>query len=166
MFPSSITTDITLYTRWVDPVTGLHHNIRSVLKGCSWQDNSIQIFKETGTQVTNNVSLFIPFLKEVTGREYIQFSKWLNIADKNELSKYWSLNLRPVLNNQNPALNIPNRPIVYKGVSEFEFQPMTTTALTTAENNLTNSNPDYRRIVDINENLIGSMEMRHILIRM
>lgn len=151
-FPPQITSTITIYPRWTDPVTGNVTNVRCVLKGCFWNEDSIGVFKNTGTQVQNSVTLFIPYRESVTGRKYVTPDEW-NKAGKDDVeTKLWTVPTLPY-------------PIVINEALDYEFGWDTSAKITTKENQLTTSNRNARRSKDVNPQLFGSLEMRHILVR-
>jgi len=154
MFPNQIVSPITIWPQWNDPLTGNQIAIRCVLSGCFWNDDSISVFQRTGVQTANSVTLFIPYAKEITGRQYISPDEWNKLAI-DQLDKYWTVNPRQL-------------PLMVKGISEHKFEwaaPTAANRIAIQESNFMLANPNVRRGRDVNENLFGSMDMWHIQIR-
>lgn len=154
MFPKDVISPVTIYPLYTDPLTGNQIAVRCVLEGCFWNDDSITVFQKTGQQTTNNVTLFLPMDKNITGREYISPEDW-NKLPKSDLDKYWTVNPRQL-------------PLMVKGDNTHEFDwasPSAPNRIAIQENNFLSSNPNVRRARDINEQDFGSPKMRHIVIR-
>ena len=153
-FPVEVEGPITIWPRFSDLLTGNQINIRVVLQGCFWNEDSIQVFQRTGQQTSNNVTLYIPYSKETTGRAYITPDEW-NKLPLDQLELYWTADSK-------------NLPLMIKGISEFEFQwaaPTASNRIAVQENNFMNANVGVRRARDINEQLFGTPDMWHVLIR-
>lgn len=158
-FPKEVSCEITLYVRYTDILTGNQINVRCVLRNCFYNSDSISVFKNTGQQAINNVTVYIPYRSEVTGRIYITPEEWNNLGN-NELEKYWTADPR-------------NLPIIVNGIQEHEFEWQSPNAptgtlpprITIQETNFLVANPTARRIVDINPQLFGDLDMQHIVIR-
>jgi hypothetical protein len=112
MFPSSITSDLTLYIPWTDPN---HPTVRvverAILKGIFWNEDSDSIFRDTGVQVVGQVRVFIPYDNNITGREWIEPIEWNKIMLSAELADYYTADLRQAQNTR-----------LVRGVCDFEFQ--------------------------------------------
>ena len=152
-FPPEIIGDVTVYPRYIAP-DGKHNSVKCVLKGCSWQnDNSAPIFDKTGTQIPYNVTIFVPYRGEVTGRQYIPFEEWLELPVA-ALDKFWSINLET-------TRKVLNLPLIIKGESDKEFPWGTEANVTKEENEFIAA----KRIKQAKEQLFGSLELQHIVIR-
>ena len=150
-FPAAITSDVTLWIRYIDGQSGDNINARCVLHGCFWDDDSSSIFYKTGQQVKNSVSLYIPLRKEVTGRRFVPAEEWAKMS-YNELTECWTFNMRQL-------------PLIVKGDNPFEFVQGTAGAVATQENQFLAENPSVRRAKDFNLQDFGSVALRHAVIR-
>lgn len=153
-FPQEVVGPVTIWPRYTDVSTGSQINIRAVLQGCFWNDDSIAVFQRTGQQTSNSVTLFIPYANEVTGRSYITPEKWYGLP-VNELNQYWTVDPK-------------NLPLMVKGASDFEFTwaaPTASNRIAVQENAFMSANANVRRAKDINEQIFGSPDMWHVEIR-
>lgn len=160
-------TTITLYSRYIS-TTNVHTNIRCILRGCTWGESSVAIFERTGQAQLNNITIQIPYRKEVTGMQYVTPSEWLKLSvDEVKSNLYWTASPR--------LLNVQTFPQVVRGTSEHVFDWGTSAQLSTAESNFANVNPDVRRVKDINvffdayqdtrQNVEFTSDMRFMLLR-
>lgn len=159
MFPEDITSKITIYPRFTDKVTNNQIAIRCVLEGCFWNDNSVSVFGRTGQQIPNSAEIFIPYDEKVTGRKYVTPDEWNNLPYDEAKKNYWTIDLTALQG---------QLPIIIKGDNPHEFEWTSSTAinrLTVQESDFMNSNRNARRIRDVNEQLFGTSDMQHILIR-
>ena len=155
MFPSDITCAVTLFPAYTDKQSGEQTNIRCVLQNCFWNEDSIAIFQRSGQATDNSVTLFIPHDPAVTGREYVTPEEWYNLAP-GQLDNYWTVDPRRL-------------PIMLRGESGFEF----TWAMPDAKNRIAEQErlfqlegPGTRlRVKDVDVQLFGSRDMRHIKLR-
>lgn len=163
-FRPSVGEKVTIYPRFTDLLTGNETNIRIVLNGCFWNENSIAIFNKFGTTTGFNVTLMIPLDPKTTGRTYINPTAWkqLSYADANE--KYWTLD----------PLQATSLPIIVRGEHLHEFQFQSPTAATGAqpprlsiqESNFLSAYPSAaRRSKDINLKQFGRKKMHHMEVR-
>lgn len=128
--------------------------VRCVLDGCFWNEDSTTVFQKTGQQTSNSVTLYIPYSKEITGRQYITPDEW-NKLDVSDLDKYWTIDPHQL-------------PLMVKGENGFEFDWSVSTAvnrIATQEQALMTANPEIRRAVDINKQFFGSKNLWHIVVR-
>lgn len=93
--------------------------IRCVLHGCTFNADSIEIARNTGTQRNFSAVIQIPWRKEVTGREYIEPSEWAKLSLE-ETKDYWTVN---------PAGS--PLPLVVGKAWTHEFDPVQSGAATT-----------------------------------
>jgi hypothetical protein len=150
-FPDQITSTITIYPRFIDPLTNNHINVRCVLKGCFWNENSVSIFQKTGQQVANSVEIYIPYRQEISGLQYISPDEWLK-KDFADIGKYWTVD--------------PQRlPLVINEDFPFTFNWNTSAQITRDEAALRASNRNIRQVTDVNAQLFGSINMQHVLLR-
>lgn len=152
-FDPDVVQTITIYPRWIDPLTANHTNVRCVLRGCKWEGDSISVFRTTGTQTSNSVTAFIPVRASVTGRQYVTWDEW-NKADKED-----------VLNNLWTIPTIAPWPLMINRELGDEFGWGTTGQMATLENNLTSSNRNVRRARDVNEYIVTPEGMDYVLVR-
>lgn len=154
-FPPEVIRPVTIYPTFTDKSTGNQINIRCTLKGCFWNDDSIAVFQRTGIQTANSVTLFVPYAKESTGRQYVSPDEWNNLSF-DELDKYWTVNPRQL-------------PLMVQGDNPFDkfewASPTAANRITVQEDNFIRANPNVRRAKDVNEELFGSQDMWHIQIR-
>jgi len=150
-FPNSITSDITIWVRYIDSLTNNNINVRCVLNKCFWNDDSISVFHKTGQQITNSVTLYIPLRKEITGKQFVTPEEW-QAMPYDKLSDYWTFNIRQL-------------PLMAKGDNSHEFTWGTAGAVTTQENQFMTNNPSVRRATDFNLQNFGSVALQHIVIR-
>lgn len=153
-FPEEVISPVTIWPRYTDLLTGNQINIRVVLYGAFWNDDSIAVFQRTGQQTSNSVTLFIPYAKEVTSRAYVTPDEW-NKLPIDQLDKHWTVDPK-------------NLPLMIKGESAHEFDwaaPNAANRIAVQENNFLNANSNVRRARDVNEQLFGTLDMWHIEIR-
>lgn len=150
-FPDEVSGPVTIYIRYTDILTGNQTNIRRVLQNSFWNPDSISIFRETGNQIVNNISLYIPYHAEVTGYTYITPEEWNNLPASG-MEFFWTIDPK-------------NLPIVISGSNEHEFEwaaPNATNRITIQDNNFLNLNPTAKRLADVNTQFYGSPDMWHI----
>ena len=150
MFPPELTTKITIYPQFTS-LQGNVTNIRCVLDGYVWDDNSIAVNNKTGASTRFSTLIRIPYLKMFTGRKYISPLRWAS-TPFDQLSDYWTLD----------PLQAPSMPIVLNGEWEHEFtfasptDPVTANRLTAQEQRFQAANrAAFRRAVDINSKALG-----------
>lgn len=150
-FPADITSDVTIWLRYVDNLTNNNINVRCVLHNCFWNDDSISTFHKNGTQVVNSATVFIPLRASVTGKTYVTPERWAELS-YGDLDQYWTFNMQRL-------------PLMVKGENYTEFNWGTAGFVQTAENQLSANNPSVRRATDFNMQAFGSESMRHAVIR-
>ena len=154
VFPDEVTGAVTLWLRFVDSETGTHTNIRRVLQGCFWNDDSIAVFRRTGNQVKHSATIFIPYGKETSGFQYVRPEMWHGLSSE-ALAESWTAD--PL-----------NMPIMLGGENSFEFEPADPKApnrIAVQETRFFEGNPNVRRAADINTNFFGAPDMWHVQIR-
>jgi len=122
--------------------------------GCFWNDNSVAIFGKTGQQTPTSAEIYIPYDKEVTGREYITPDEW-NKLDIEDLDKYWTINTKQL-------------PLMVKGENKHEFEwasPTASNRIAVQETAFLNTNANVIRAKDVNVQDFGSLNLQHVLIR-
>jgi len=161
------TTILTIYPRYIAN-DGSHTNIRCTLKGCVWKEDSIEIANTTGQAQASNITIQIPFRKEVTGLEYTTPSEWIKLSIDDVMSgKYWSVSPR--------LFNFNTFPQIIRGVSNYQFDFGTSAQVATQESQFARCNSDVRRVRDINPlldsyadtrmNVEYTSDMRFILLK-
>lgn len=152
-FPNVVSGPITIWPRYVHPSTGLQINVRCVLQGCFWDADSDTIFQRTGTQVQETAKIYVPYSKEVTGRQYITPEEWAQIAP-DEIDRYWTVNMR-----------LSHATIIAKGDNPKEFSWGAQSQVTSEQNAFVSANPSVRTIRYFNPQTFGSKSRWHFLIR-
>jgi len=153
-FPPEVTGPVTIFPRRTDNLTGNQTNVTAVLQGCFWDSDSISNFIRTGQQTINNATIFIPYSAEVTGRTYLTPEEW-NALPNDAPDVYWTVDPK-------------NLPILIAGINLHEFSwasPNASNRITIQENNFLNLNPTAKRIIEVNVQNFGPLDMWHIVLR-
>jgi len=131
--------------------------IRVVVPGCHWEENSIQVLRQTGSTVTSNFEIVFP---RGDDPKQILPSEWAALPwdDIEVLEKHYALALVGVVD------AIWQTPRAYRGILETRFGWNTSSATTTAMNNLAREH-GLVTLRDINYNWYGNRRLHHIVVR-
>ena len=149
---------VTLYLPFHQPGTTKYTFIRVVVPGCHWEENSIQVFRMTGTLATSNVEIVLPRTDEKP--KQILASEWARLPwdDIEYMEQFYALSLVGYID------AIWAAPRIYRGIIDTRFGWNTSTATTTAMNNLAREH-GIITIRDINYQWYGNRRLHHIVVR-
>jgi len=151
---------VTLYVPFRQGLTTNHTYIRVVVPGCHWEENSIQVFRQTGSTVTSNVEIILPRGDDEAIPKQILPSEWARLPfdDIEYMEQFYALALTAVVD------VIWQAPRIFRGVLDTRFGWNTAAATTTAMNNLTR---EFGIITmrDINYQWYGNRRLHHIAVR-
>ena len=129
-----------------------HTFIRVEVDGCHWEENSIQVFRQTGSTVTANSEIILPR----TDKQLLP-ADWVRLPIE-ELENYYALSLAGFFD------AIWTAPRVFRGVLDTRFGMNTSTATTTAMNNLAREH-GLITLRDVNYQWYGHRRLHHIVVR-
>ena len=129
--------------------------VRVVVPGCHWEENSIQVFRQTGNTVASNFEIIFP--RRDSDPKQILSSEWAALPNE-ELENHYALALVGVVD------VIWQTPRAYRGILDTRFGWNTSTATSTAMNNLAREH-GLVTLRDVNYNWYGNRRLHHIVVR-
>jgi len=148
---------VTLYVPFRQGLTTNHTFVRVLVEGCHWEENSIQVYRQTGSNVVANFEIILP--RRDSDPKQILPSEWAALPHDFEiLEKHYALALTAVVD------AIWTQPRVFRGTLETRFGWATSAATTTAMNNLAREH-GLVTLRDINYNWYGNRRLHHIVVR-
>jgi len=137
----SITVTVTVWCRWIDPETGLHHPMRRELKSCTFRNRSIFTTMQTGNVLKE--SSIIRVFDKTSEKTYIPPHEW-SALKFDELDNFWTVDLSQSA-----------KPIIAPFVCDEEFPAGTENEVTRALNTFRTETPGVMEISDRNDNRKG-----------
>ena len=151
---------VTLYIPFRQGLTNNFTFVRVVVPGCHLEENSIQVFRQTGSIVTENFEIILPRGKDDNIPKQLLPADWSALPGQEIelLEKYYALALNGVTD------VFWQSPRVYRGVLDTRFGWNTSSATITAMNALVR---EHGLVIlrDVNYNWYGHRRLHHIAVR-
>lgn len=134
--------------------------VRVVVPGCHWEENSILVFRNTGTVQTANFEVIFPRGKDDEIPRQITPEEWARLPVDNIdfLEQHYALSLSATLD------AIWTTPRVFRGVLDHRFGWGASSAMTTQMNTVA-AQYGIKTIKDVNYNWFGDRKLHHIAVR-